>query len=109
MNNEQNRVDHAVGYQIKFTGLSEFRRHALQRLKLKTVIKESHCSQVQHLATNLCSARCRNLFATVARNQATIYDDLHLGEHVAVVSNMALADDVKPTKVALIPSYTSSV
>jgi hypothetical protein len=32
-------------------------------------LQESHCSQVQALAFNLCDEDCRNLFATVAKDQ----------------------------------------
>lgn len=31
--------------------------------------------------------RCSNLFATVGGDQATVYDDMHMGDHIAVVLN----------------------
>lgn len=34
-------------------------------------LQESHCSAVQALAFNLCDAGCRNLFATVGKDQVT--------------------------------------
>lgn len=78
--------------------MADSRVHALQQLRLKTVIKESHCSPVQHLDVNLCDADCRNLFATAARDQVTIYDDMHMGGHVAVVANLALSSTPEEAK-----------
>lgn len=37
-------------------------------------LQESHCSAVQALAFNLCDAGCRNLFATVGKDQVTTVD-----------------------------------
>lgn len=68
-------------------GHAAHRQLALKHLKLKTVIKESHCSPVNHLAFNYTDAGMQNLFATVGKDQATIYDDLHMGEFIAVVVN----------------------
>mmetsp|Transcript_14508 Transcript_14508/g.34437 ORF Transcript_14508/g.34437 Transcript_14508/m.34437 type:complete len:419 (+) Transcript_14508:379-1635(+) len=70
-----------------FPGGSEsFRRNALQNLKLKTVVKESHNSPVNCLSFNhvneLADAR---LFATVGKDQATIYDNMHMGDYIGVV------------------------
>lgn len=96
-------------------GLDAFRRHALSRLKVKTVVRvrtprrarpqssavpprqpcanhacapalqESHCCQIQALAANAADATCRNLFATAGRGQATVYDGAHLGDGLGVV------------------------
>ena len=40
-------------------------------LPVCTPPQESHCSPVQHLDANLCDADCRNLFATVAKDQVS--------------------------------------
>ena len=100
-------------------------------LALFSSLQESHCSPVQHLDMNMCDADCRNLFATVARDQVsqvqslhvrscapllcqqgtnspqlllwllqvTIYDDMHMGDHVAVVGNLALSNTPNDAKV----------
>ena len=41
-----------------------------------------HC-----LCFNLEERRCSNLFATVGKDQATVYDDAHMGEYIGVVLN----------------------
>lgn len=95
------------------------------------LLQESHCSPVEHLDMNLCDADCRNLFATVAKDQVsqhpadtsvclhqhcrqvgnsfallvwslqvTIYDDMHMGDHVAVVGNLALSHTPNDAKVS---------
>lgn len=66
-------------------GASAFKLHALQHLELKRVIKESHCSPVHQLAFNHTSPALENLMATVGGDQATVYDDSHMGDHPAVV------------------------
>ncbi|WIA19912.1 hypothetical protein OEZ85_005805 [Tetradesmus obliquus] len=100
MNIEQDRLESRIVNQIQDIGLSEFRRQALKGLKLKTVIKESHCSAVQALAFNLCDAGCRNLFATVGKDQATIYDDQHMSDHIAVVASLSLSDSIEQAQDA---------
>ncbi|KAI8471682.1 MAG: WD40-repeat-containing domain protein [Monoraphidium minutum] len=69
--------------------LDAFRRQALQCLRPKAVVKESHCRAIQALAFNLEHPACRHLFATVARGQVTVYDDEHLGDHISVVLQYA--------------------
>ncbi|DBA70304.1 TPA: hypothetical protein ACH3X2_011731 [Trebouxia sp. C0005] len=66
-------------------GHAAHRQLALKHLKLKTVIKESHCSPVHHLVFNYTDEGMQNLFATVGHEQATVYDDLHMGDFIAVV------------------------
>ncbi|KAI3433327.1 hypothetical protein D9Q98_003145 [Chlorella vulgaris] len=66
-------------------GLGAYRLQALQNLKLKTVVKESHASSVHALVMNQAEPTCANLFATVGKDQATVYDGEHMGEHVGVV------------------------
>lgn len=76
-------------------------------------VQESHCSPVHHLVFNYTDEGMQNLFATVGKEQvwlqslilyqehrvcslselmfasaqATIYDDLHMGDFIAVVVN----------------------
>lgn len=57
----------------------------LADLKLKTVVKESHGKEVTCLAFNTVQPTASNLFLTVGGNQATVYDDAHLGRHISVV------------------------
>ncbi|KAL3149455.1 hypothetical protein ABBQ32_002243 [Trebouxia sp. C0010 RCD-2024] len=68
-------------------GPAAHRQLALKHLKLKTVIKESHASPVHHLIFNYTKKSMQNLFATVGKDQATVYDDLHMGDFIAVVVN----------------------
>lgn len=48
-------------------------------------MQESHCTPVLALAFNTLDAQCGNLFATVGKDQATVYDDLHMGDFIGVV------------------------
>jgi hypothetical protein len=57
----------------------------LVNLKLKTVVKESHGKEITCLAFNAVQPSASNLFLTVGGNQATVYDDAHLGSHISVV------------------------
>lgn len=66
-------------------GDAAYRLQALEHLKLKTVVKESHGTPVHSLSFNHISPDCDNLFATVGADQATIYDDAHMGDYVSVV------------------------
>jgi WD40 repeat protein len=66
-------------------GEAAYRLKALQNLKLKTVIKESHATTVHTLGFNNVDPECSNLFATVGGDQATIYDDSHMGDYIGVV------------------------
>ena len=66
-------------------GEQAFRVEALQGLSLRKVIKESHASPIHKLAFNTTSAALGNLLATVGGDQATVYDDRHMGDHPAVV------------------------
>jgi hypothetical protein len=47
--------------------------------------QESHGQPIRCLEFNHTSPQLSNLFATVGRDQATIYDDSHLGDFVAIV------------------------
>ena len=42
---------------------------------------------VRQLMFNMEEPSCRNLFATVGGEQATVYDDMHMGDYIAVVLN----------------------
>ena len=76
-------------------GAHAHRDVALRGLVLKTVVKESHGSPIHALAFNQCTTACahsqgpidglHNLFATVGGEQATVYDDAHMGNFLAVV------------------------
>lgn len=55
------------------------------KLDLKTVVKESHGKEVTCVAFNTVQPTASNLFLTVGGNQATVYDDAHLGYHISVV------------------------
>ena len=48
-------------------------------------MQESHGSPVHSLCFNLEDRRCSNLFATVGKDQATVYDDAHMGDYIGVV------------------------
>lgn len=47
--------------------------------------QESHCQPVEALVFNTLDTQCSNLFATVGRDQATVYDDQHMGDFIGVV------------------------
>ncbi|KAG7672116.1 putative Polycomb group protein FIE2 [Nannochloris sp. 'desiccata'] len=70
---------------IALGGEAAYRLKALQNLKLKTVIKESHATTVHTLGFNTIDPDCSNLFATVGGDQATVYDDSHMGDYIGVV------------------------
>ena len=70
---------------IALGGDEAYRQHALQHLKLKTVVKESHATTVHALCFNHTSPECANIFATVGADQATVYDDSHMGDYIGVV------------------------
>lgn len=69
------------------------RRHALSKLKVKTVIREARTSAARAIehrrATRGGNDGGRNLFVTCGGNQATVYDGEHFGDHVAVVAQYA--------------------
>jgi hypothetical protein len=46
---------------------------------------------VHALAFNHVDPACSNLFATVGRDQATVYDGEHMGGHVGVVAHFTNA------------------
>ena len=54
-------------------------------------LQESHCRPVRQLLFNAVDASCSNLFATVGGDQATVYDDMHMGDYIAVVLNFVNA------------------
>eukprot|EP00887_Chlorella_sp_A99_P005555 scaffold1.g5555.t1 len=85
MNHETARILQARQEEVKrLGGQAAYTHHALRNLRIKTVIKESHGTPVQALCFNLTSTSLNNLFATVGSDQATIYDDEHMGDYVAV-------------------------
>ena len=58
----------------------------LRRL-VSLLLQESHGMPVRQLLFNLVDLSCGNLFATVGGDQATVYDDMHMGDYIAVVLN----------------------
>ena len=68
-------------------GQDAYRLHALQRLQPKTVIRESHCSPVHALCFNHTGdgGELGVLFATVGKDQATVYTDAHMEDYVGLV------------------------
>ena len=54
-------------------------------------LQESHCRPVRQLLFNAADASCSNLFATVGGDQATVYDNMHMGDYIAVVLNFVNA------------------
>jgi WD40 repeat protein len=69
----------------KLGGEAAYRLHALKNLKLKTVIKESHSSPIHALTFNHTSPSYYNLLATVGGDNATVYNDEHMGDYLSVV------------------------
>ena len=60
-----------------------------QHMYLKTVVKESHATSVSQLVFNhVDGADKRNLFATVGKDYATIYDDQHFDNYIDVVAQV---------------------
>eukprot|EP00873_Tetraselmis_striata_P035696 jgi/Tetstr1/455960/TSEL_042741.t1 len=67
-------------------GAAAFRVHAAKHLRVKTVVKESHASPISCLALNTVDGPANSrLFATVGKDQATVYDGEHVGQNVGVV------------------------
>lgn len=50
-------------------------------------LQESHGLPVRQLLFNAEDPSCENLFATVGGEQATVYDDMHMGDYIAVALN----------------------
>lgn len=84
MNAEADRYISACTEESARLGSAAARLQALQKLRLKTAVKESHCSPVQHILYNAVDPRCCNLVASLGKNQATIYDDQHMGSYIGV-------------------------
>lgn len=89
MNHEAKKVLDSRMEEVKRLGGEDaYRLHALQHLQLKTVVKESHSSPVHALCFNHTAPGLQNLFATVGRDQATVYDDQHMADHLGVVVHL---------------------
>ena len=54
---------------------------------LRPVLQERHPSPVRQLLFNTEDLSCSNLFGTVGGDQATVYDDMHMGDFIAVTLN----------------------
>ena len=50
-------------------------------------LQESHGLPVRQLLFSTEEPSCGNLFATVGGEQATVYDDMHMGDYIAVALN----------------------
>lgn len=86
MNLEAERITQLRKEEMKSLGGEDaYRRHALEHLRVKSVIKESHCTPVHALCFNQTDSSLNNLFATVGGDQATVYDDEHMGDYLGVV------------------------
>jgi WD40 repeat protein len=68
-------------------GLEAYRLHALQHLQVKTIVKESHGTPLHTLCFNQTGkdGELASLFATVGKDQATVYTDAHMTDHIGVV------------------------
>ncbi|GIL73165.1 hypothetical protein Vretimale_4757 [Volvox reticuliferus] len=86
MNLVQTNLLREVAAEVKaHGGLLQFKSHALKNLELRTVLKESHCSPIVDLVFNALDPEHRNLFASIGKDQVTIYDDEHMGDFLGVV------------------------
>lgn len=86
MNNDASCLVHQIQDNIALhEDVASFRKHALRNLRLKTVGKESHCSPIHRLQFNTTCPQQQALFATVGGNLATVYDNCHMGDYLAVV------------------------
>ncbi|GFR41055.1 hypothetical protein Agub_g1684, partial [Astrephomene gubernaculifera] len=86
MNLVQTNLLREIAAEVKsHGGPVQFKAHALKHLELRTVLKESHGSPIVDLAFNTMDPEHHNLFASVGKDQATIYDDAHMGDFLGVV------------------------
>ncbi|PNW85304.1 hypothetical protein CHLRE_03g180050v5 [Chlamydomonas reinhardtii] len=86
MNLVQTNLLHEVALEVKAQGgPSQFKAHALKHLELRTVLKESHASPILDLVFNSVTPGHHNLFASIGKDQVTIYDDEHMGDYLGVV------------------------
>ncbi|KAG2442615.1 hypothetical protein HXX76_002700 [Chlamydomonas incerta] len=86
MNLVQTNLLHEVSLEVKAQGgPAQFKAHALKNLELRTVLKESHASPILDLAFNSVTPGHHNLFASIGKDQVTIYDDEHMGDYLGVV------------------------
>ncbi|KAG2448386.1 hypothetical protein HYH02_006968 [Chlamydomonas schloesseri] len=98
MNLVQTNLLHEVALEVKAQGgPAQFKAHALKNLELRTVLKESHGSPILDLVFNSVTPGHHNLFASIGKDQVTIYDDEHMGDYLGVVVhyvNSATGGDV---------------
>ena len=73
------------------TDLKRLKTSFLEKVIPKTIVREQ-CNptsklerSVRALEFNHLPGNCGNLFATIGGDFATVYDDEHFGDHVAVV------------------------
>ena len=70
------------------TDLKKYKTELIEKVITKTIVKEQHADVVRALQFNHtpgAPVACGNLFATIGGDFATVYDDEHFGDHVAVV------------------------
>jgi hypothetical protein len=65
--------------------LKKLKTDLLKKVITKTIVKEQHAESVRKLEFDHLPNGGKNLFATVGGDFATVYDDAHFGDHVAVV------------------------
>ncbi len=61
------------------TDLHRFHSNLLQKLEVKTVIKENHERAIEEIKYNFTKtfSKCSNMFASVGSDALTVYDDNH--------------------------------
>ena len=103
MNSPQAKLKRARDAEVKeATDLKAFKADLLSKVIVKTIVKEQTNTQsvtalqFNHLpfaagapgASETNDTNLGNLFATCGGDFATVYDDEHFGEHVAVVARL---------------------
>ena len=78
------------------TDLHRFHSNLLQKLEVKTVIKDNHERAIEEIKYNFTKtfSKCSNMFASVGSDALTVYDDNHFGDHVALVCQFKNAENV---------------
>ena len=88
MNSPQAKLKRARAAEVQAaTDLKKFKSDLLAKSIIKSITKEQTTDRsVSALQFNhVPGSNCGNLFATCAADFATVYDDEHFGDHIAVV------------------------
>ena len=88
MNSPQARLKRARAAEVQeATDLKKFKSDLLAKSIIKSITKEQTTDRsVSALQFNhVPGSNCGNLFATCAADFATVYDDEHFGDHIALV------------------------